>query len=168
MAIVLQNCGDVLTKKKLDPHRAQCYGASFTCLDCMTHFRGTDYKLHTVRSTFDTPESIVVDGVSHNRTTKSYVTGLLLWESIVWLFTPVLILLRTSPASLKHKSIRGHYTRRNPTRPRKLSRSPTPSHVHRARHMSKMLLTKTSMIALFLSRRLPPLPLLLPPILQTQ
>lgn len=44
-----QNCGDVLTKKKLDAHRGHCRGASFTCLDCMTHFRGTDYKAHTVR-----------------------------------------------------------------------------------------------------------------------
>ncbi|KAK4992671.1 hypothetical protein LTR50_001005 [Elasticomyces elasticus] len=42
-----ENCGDVLTKKKLDPHRNQCYGASFTCLDCMVHFRGTDYRAHT-------------------------------------------------------------------------------------------------------------------------
>jgi hypothetical protein len=43
-----QNCGDVLTKKKLDPHRNQCYGASYTCLDCMVHFPGTSYRTHTV------------------------------------------------------------------------------------------------------------------------
>ena len=43
-----QNCGDVLTKKKLDPHRNQCYGASYTCLDCMVHFPGTSYRSHTV------------------------------------------------------------------------------------------------------------------------
>ncbi|KAF1949360.1 hypothetical protein CC80DRAFT_429338 [Byssothecium circinans] len=42
-----ENCGDVLTKKKLDGHRNQCYGASFTCLDCMQHFQGTSYKTHT-------------------------------------------------------------------------------------------------------------------------
>ncbi|CAI6341671.1 unnamed protein product [Periconia digitata] len=42
-----ENCGDVLTKKKLDPHRNQCYGASFTCLDCMVHFDGTAYRAHT-------------------------------------------------------------------------------------------------------------------------
>nr|POE63435.1 upf0743 protein [Quercus suber] len=42
-----ENCGDVLTKKKLDPHRNQCRGASFTCLDCMVHFLGTDYRSHT-------------------------------------------------------------------------------------------------------------------------
>ncbi|GAB7355214.1 hypothetical protein MBLNU459_g5768t1 [Dothideomycetes sp. NU459] len=42
-----QNCGDILTKKKLDPHRNQCYGASFTCIDCMVHFQGTDYRSHT-------------------------------------------------------------------------------------------------------------------------
>ena len=43
-----QGCGDVLTKKKLDAHHRQCRGSSFTCLDCMTHFRGTEYRLHTV------------------------------------------------------------------------------------------------------------------------
>ncbi|KAF2280876.1 uncharacterized protein EI97DRAFT_389005 [Westerdykella ornata] len=42
-----ENCGDVLTKKKLDPHRNQCYGASYTCLDCMVHFQGTSYRSHT-------------------------------------------------------------------------------------------------------------------------
>ncbi|KAM0794353.1 hypothetical protein BDR22DRAFT_876219 [Usnea florida] len=40
-------CGDVLTKKKLDSHHRQCQGSSFTCLDCMTHFRGTDFRTHT-------------------------------------------------------------------------------------------------------------------------
>ncbi|MCJ1408631.1 hypothetical protein MMC19_002706 [Ptychographa xylographoides] len=47
MAVVTQSCGDVLTKKKLDAHRGQCRGASFTCLDCMTHFQGAEYKAHT-------------------------------------------------------------------------------------------------------------------------
>ncbi|MCJ1386692.1 hypothetical protein MMC17_009818 [Xylographa soralifera] len=47
MAVLTQSCGDVLTKKKLDSHRGQCRGASFTCLDCMTHFHGSDYKAHT-------------------------------------------------------------------------------------------------------------------------
>ncbi|OCK80426.1 hypothetical protein K432DRAFT_382224 [Lepidopterella palustris CBS 459.81] len=42
-----EKCGDVLTKKKLDPHRSQCRGASFTCLDCMIHFQGTEYRSHT-------------------------------------------------------------------------------------------------------------------------
>ncbi|PSN65607.1 hypothetical protein BS50DRAFT_496882 [Corynespora cassiicola Philippines] len=42
-----ENCGDVLTKKKLDPHRNQCYGAYFTCLDCMITFEGTKYRSHT-------------------------------------------------------------------------------------------------------------------------
>ncbi|KAF1971401.1 hypothetical protein BU23DRAFT_581542 [Bimuria novae-zelandiae CBS 107.79] len=42
-----EGCGDVLTKKKLDPHRNQCYGASYTCLDCMVHFEGTSYRAHT-------------------------------------------------------------------------------------------------------------------------
>ncbi|KAF4630090.1 hypothetical protein G7Y89_g8059 [Cudoniella acicularis] len=42
-----EGCGDVLTKKKLDSHRNQCRGASFTCLDCMVHFQGTEYRAHT-------------------------------------------------------------------------------------------------------------------------
>ncbi|EFQ98307.1 hypothetical protein MGYG_01340 [Nannizzia gypsea CBS 118893] len=42
-----ENCGDVLTKKKLDSHRGQCRGASFSCLDCMVHFQGTEYRSHT-------------------------------------------------------------------------------------------------------------------------
>ncbi|KAF2725484.1 hypothetical protein K431DRAFT_299832 [Polychaeton citri CBS 116435] len=45
--MIVVNCGDVLTKKKLDGHRNQCRGASFTCLDCMVHFRGTEYRSHT-------------------------------------------------------------------------------------------------------------------------
>ncbi|KJF60457.1 cell growth-regulating nucleolar protein [Coccidioides immitis RS] len=40
-------CGDVFTKKKLDPHRGQCRGATFSCLDCMVHFKGTEYRSHT-------------------------------------------------------------------------------------------------------------------------
>ncbi|KAJ6013390.1 hypothetical protein N7540_007981 [Penicillium herquei] len=44
---VTQACGDVLTKKKLDPHRGQCRGASYTCIDCMVHFYGTEYRAHT-------------------------------------------------------------------------------------------------------------------------
>lgn len=46
--ILFQACGDILTKKKLDPHRSQCRGASFTCIDCMVHFHGTEYRSHTV------------------------------------------------------------------------------------------------------------------------
>ncbi|KAH7391797.1 hypothetical protein BKA66DRAFT_510382 [Pyrenochaeta sp. MPI-SDFR-AT-0127] len=48
-----EGCGDVLTKKKLDPHRNQCYGASFSCLDCMVHFPGTTYRAHTACITED-------------------------------------------------------------------------------------------------------------------
>ncbi|KAI5866980.1 hypothetical protein GGS23DRAFT_552990 [Durotheca rogersii] len=40
-------CDDVLTKKKLDPHRNRCRGATFTCIDCMVHFPGTEYRAHT-------------------------------------------------------------------------------------------------------------------------
>jgi cell growth-regulating nucleolar protein len=43
----IQGCGDVLTKKKLDPHANKCRGASFTCIDCMVHFWGTEYRAHT-------------------------------------------------------------------------------------------------------------------------
>lgn len=32
---------------QLDGHRNSCRGASFTCLDCMVHFHGTDYRAHT-------------------------------------------------------------------------------------------------------------------------
>ncbi|KAL3478182.1 hypothetical protein BJX99DRAFT_245696 [Aspergillus californicus] len=42
-----EGCGDILTKKKLDPHRNQCRGATFTCIDCMVHFQGTAYRSHT-------------------------------------------------------------------------------------------------------------------------
>lgn len=42
-----EQCGDVQTKKSLDKHRNHCHGATFSCLDCMVHFRGTDYKSHT-------------------------------------------------------------------------------------------------------------------------
>ena len=44
----IKGCGDVLTKKKLDGHRNQCYNARFTCLDCMVTFNGNDYRGHTV------------------------------------------------------------------------------------------------------------------------
>ncbi|QDS67649.1 hypothetical protein FKW77_004695 [Venturia effusa] len=40
-------CNDVLTKKKLDQHRNQCRGCTFTCLDCSVHFQGLDYRAHT-------------------------------------------------------------------------------------------------------------------------
>ncbi|PHH61535.1 hypothetical protein CDD81_272 [Ophiocordyceps australis] len=40
-------CGDVLVKKKLDAHRTRCHGASFTCIDCMVHFPGLQYRSHT-------------------------------------------------------------------------------------------------------------------------
>ncbi|EFW99977.1 hypothetical protein CMQ_295 [Grosmannia clavigera kw1407] len=42
-----ESCGDVLTKKKLDPHRSRCRGATFSCIDCMVYFNGTDYRSHT-------------------------------------------------------------------------------------------------------------------------
>lgn len=40
-------CGDVLTKPKLDKHRAAC-NSSFDCIDCHKHFETpADYKGHT-------------------------------------------------------------------------------------------------------------------------
>ncbi|KAI0018335.1 hypothetical protein F4780DRAFT_527081 [Xylariomycetidae sp. FL0641] len=48
-----ENCGDVLTKKKLDPHRNRCRGATFTCIDCMVYFPGTEYRSHTSCMTED-------------------------------------------------------------------------------------------------------------------
>lgn len=41
-----QGCGDILTKKKLDSHRNQCW-APFTCIDCLTTFHNGDHKSHT-------------------------------------------------------------------------------------------------------------------------
>ncbi|KAH7170716.1 hypothetical protein EDB81DRAFT_177071 [Dactylonectria macrodidyma] len=48
-----EECGDVLTKKKLDPHRNRCRGATFTCIDCMVHFPGVQYRSHTACITED-------------------------------------------------------------------------------------------------------------------
>lgn len=48
-----ESCGDVLTKKKLDPHRNRCRGATFTCIDCMVHFPGVQYRQHTSCMTED-------------------------------------------------------------------------------------------------------------------
>ncbi|KAI1323245.1 hypothetical protein F5Y16DRAFT_351449 [Xylariaceae sp. FL0255] len=48
-----EECGDVLTKKKLDPHRNRCRAATFTCIDCMVHFPGTEYRSHTSCMTED-------------------------------------------------------------------------------------------------------------------
>ncbi|KOS19605.1 UPF0743 protein [Escovopsis weberi] len=42
-----ETCGDILTKKKLDPHRSRCRGATFTCIDCMVYFPGFEYRAHT-------------------------------------------------------------------------------------------------------------------------
>lgn len=39
-----------MTKKKLDPHRNRCRGATYTCIDCMVYFPGTEYRSHTVSS----------------------------------------------------------------------------------------------------------------------
>ncbi|EJP67010.1 LYAR-type C2HC zinc finger protein [Beauveria bassiana ARSEF 2860] len=48
-----EECGDILTKKKLDPHRNRCHGATFTCIDCMVHFPGVQYRSHTSCMTED-------------------------------------------------------------------------------------------------------------------
>ncbi|KAI9885641.1 MAG: Mcm2-7 hexameric complex component [Watsoniomyces obsoletus] len=42
-----ESCNDVLPKKRLDAHIQSCWNASFTCLDCMQHFMGTEYRAHT-------------------------------------------------------------------------------------------------------------------------
>ncbi|KAK3337433.1 hypothetical protein B0T19DRAFT_397056 [Cercophora scortea] len=42
-----ESCGDIFTKKKLDPHRNRCRGATFTCIDCMVYFPGVEYRNHT-------------------------------------------------------------------------------------------------------------------------
>ncbi|OAA78185.1 Zinc finger domain-containing protein, C2H2, LYAR-type [Akanthomyces lecanii RCEF 1005] len=48
-----EECGDIFTKKKLDPHRNRCHGATFTCIDCMVHFPGVQYRSHTSCMTED-------------------------------------------------------------------------------------------------------------------
>lgn len=69
-----QACGDILTKKKLDPHRNQCRGASFTCIDCMVHFQGTQYRSHTVCYGF-----ISLWGVGHSRLTVPFLISTVMY-----------------------------------------------------------------------------------------
>ena len=129
---VLQACGDVLTKKKLDAHHRQCQRASFTCLDCMTHFRGTDYKSHTVREYIGPFILIPCPKVGeHSEENPMPSTK-----------CPTLIMASRSHAFPKIKSIKGHYTRRS--RQRNQSKSPSQSRDHEA-HTSKML--QISMLA---------------------
>lgn len=40
-------CNDTVIKKKLDQHAQRCYGAYYTCIDCLTTFQGTAYRQHT-------------------------------------------------------------------------------------------------------------------------
>jgi len=47
VSFVCDACQDVVKKPKLDEHKARCRGASFTCVDCNSHFEGTSYRSHT-------------------------------------------------------------------------------------------------------------------------
>jgi cell growth-regulating nucleolar protein len=46
VSFICDQCQDTVKKPKLDRHRQQCYGASFTCVDCNQHFAGTSYRDH--------------------------------------------------------------------------------------------------------------------------
>ncbi|KAG5458170.1 MAG: hypothetical protein BJ554DRAFT_1658 [Olpidium bornovanus] len=32
---------------KLDQHKGRCHGASFSCIDCGTSFKGAEHRAHT-------------------------------------------------------------------------------------------------------------------------
>eukprot|EP00029_Vermamoeba_vermiformis_P012930 TRINITY_DN7875_c0_g1_i1.p1 TRINITY_DN7875_c0_g1~~TRINITY_DN7875_c0_g1_i1.p1 ORF type:complete len:211 (-),score=71.67 TRINITY_DN7875_c0_g1_i1:30-662(-) len=46
VSFICDQCQDTVKKPKLDRHRQQCYGASFTCVDCNQYFSGTSYRDH--------------------------------------------------------------------------------------------------------------------------
>jgi cell growth-regulating nucleolar protein len=47
VSFVCDVCQDVVKKPKLENHKARCPQATFTCIDCNTHFEGDSYKTHT-------------------------------------------------------------------------------------------------------------------------
>ena len=46
-SFVCDACQETVKKPKLDVHASRCRGASFSCIDCSTSFRGTEYRNHT-------------------------------------------------------------------------------------------------------------------------
>lgn len=46
-SFVCDVCQETLKKAKLDAHTMRCRNAIFSCIDCYTTFKGTDYRAHT-------------------------------------------------------------------------------------------------------------------------
>ncbi len=130
----LQNCGDVLTKKKLDSHRGQCRGATFTCLDCHTYFRGTEYKSHTVSCCSAMNVMVNREVRTRLRTLVHRLTKLHRYST-----TPLIVLNLTSRAFRRHKNIKETFTRRNHRNsPESPFKSTSPPHSFHAKHMLRM------------------------------
>jgi uncharacterized FlaG/YvyC family protein len=45
-SFVCDYCQETLKKAKLDQHAQRCRQAIFSCIDCHTNFKGTDYRAH--------------------------------------------------------------------------------------------------------------------------
>lgn len=45
-SFVCDYCQETLKKAKLDQHAQRCRQAVFSCIDCHTNFKGTEYKAH--------------------------------------------------------------------------------------------------------------------------
>lgn len=45
-SFVCDYCQETLKKAKLDQHAQRCRQAVFSCIDCHTNFKGTDYRAH--------------------------------------------------------------------------------------------------------------------------
>lgn len=150
LTAVCQTCGDVLTKKKLDGHRNQCHGASFTCLDCMVHFRGTEYRSHTVRYAWN-----------FNAANHSIAHLLASPSSSSALINPVLscqLLTSSSLVLQKTKNTKARYIERKRRKRRKESPSPLFRQDHTMHLFHAMLMWKTTQKAMFLQRYPPHLP----------
>ena len=141
MAVLAQSCGDVLTKKKLDSHRGQCRGASFTCLDCMTHFHGSDYKAHTVRSL----------------QCEAQLSPPVLAVVVLTLVGPADV-PRTSLAFPRRRSTKEHYTRKSQPKPKSPSRYRSPPPLSLGKHTSRTRQTPTTTTPSRLPMLLPQLP----------
>lgn len=45
-SFVCDYCQETLKKAKLDQHAQRCRQAVFSCIDCHTNFKGTEYRTH--------------------------------------------------------------------------------------------------------------------------
>ena len=45
-SFVCDHCQETLKKSKLDQHAQRCRQALFSCIDCHSNFKGTDYRTH--------------------------------------------------------------------------------------------------------------------------